>query len=369
MDLKPIPAFYCCYLLRSAKPENPKSHRRYFYIGSTPNPRRRLAQHNGNGGAFRTKRKNRRPWEMTCVVTGFPSRIAALQFEYVPHLPILATYLHICTIKHTNVLNRSTSSHTGLESRCFARRTYNLTMSEPRWAWQHFHITKRIAQHDRIDKPIKPTERKNSKCPDLTLKRGLTNLHLLLRVPSFNRWPLAVRFFYDDVYEAWVRHSTEASGALPNQLQVHRPSSAENLGRLDITYSALQPHVEKSMTFDAERESKLTKVPRARNLKATKVSGSSDTSKAENGHTGTTESIEGSESLMTVADLLTMETEDGPLSDGWLELGEDDDNASLASTETGISSRPGSPVEFNRRQPKLEVVIEDSEWDSAEVLD
>lgn len=115
MDLKPIPAFYCCYFLRSAQGEGAK--RRFFYIGSTPHPRRRLAQHNGQegGGAVQTRIKGR-PWEMTCIVTGFPSRVAALQFEYVGPFLLFAKEPEPDEISRRAPLV-STSSMTRLDTR------------------------------------------------------------------------------------------------------------------------------------------------------------------------------------------------------------------------------------------------------------
>ncbi len=77
---KPIPALYTVYVLRSTV------RHASLYIGSTPNPPRRLAQHNGlvRGGAARTSRHSLRPWEMVALVSGFPSMTAALKFEFVP---------------------------------------------------------------------------------------------------------------------------------------------------------------------------------------------------------------------------------------------------------------------------------------------
>ena len=71
---------YCCYLLRSVAP----GHGAATYIGFTTHPLRRIRQHNGDGGlgggAARTSKK--RPWEMIAVVGGFPTKVAALQFEW-----------------------------------------------------------------------------------------------------------------------------------------------------------------------------------------------------------------------------------------------------------------------------------------------
>jgi len=69
------PSDHCCYLLRSRL--NGRT-----YIGYTTDPLRRLRQHNGEicGGAKKTSRS--RPWELVCVVRGFPDQGSALRFEW-----------------------------------------------------------------------------------------------------------------------------------------------------------------------------------------------------------------------------------------------------------------------------------------------
>ena len=72
------PTTYFCYLLRSLSPR----HAGHTYIGFTTDPLRRLRQHNGDitAGANRTAR--RRPWQLCAAVSGFTSKVIALQFEW-----------------------------------------------------------------------------------------------------------------------------------------------------------------------------------------------------------------------------------------------------------------------------------------------
>jgi predicted GIY-YIG superfamily endonuclease len=70
-----------CYVLRSSIKKDK------FYIGYSPNPAKRLRQHNGEivGGAKRTKKH--RPWELVGLVTNFKSETEARQFEWALQNP------------------------------------------------------------------------------------------------------------------------------------------------------------------------------------------------------------------------------------------------------------------------------------------
>lgn len=60
---------------------------RRTYIGYSIHPLKRLKQHNGElrGGAKYTKQG--RPWEIIAIVSGFPNKRIALQFEWRAHHP------------------------------------------------------------------------------------------------------------------------------------------------------------------------------------------------------------------------------------------------------------------------------------------
>lgn len=135
---------------------------------------RRLRQHNGDirGGAKRTAWKTRKPWEVVCVVHGFPSNIAALQFE---------------------------------------------------WAWDHPDTTRHITKEDRLT-ALKTVERvsrrtgrvyrKRIKPSKLPFADIIGNLHRLLCSTTFNGWPLAVRFFSTEMHGVWQETRADQPGSL-----------------------------------------------------------------------------------------------------------------------------------------------------------
>ncbi|KIP10803.1 hypothetical protein PHLGIDRAFT_65067, partial [Phlebiopsis gigantea 11061_1 CR5-6] len=135
-----FPPFYACYLLKSIR--TPKS--TATYIGSTPSPPRRIRQHNGEltQGAWKTK--HNRPWVMQMVVHGFPSKLAALQFE---------------------------------------------------WAWQHPWRSRHLRDEGR--QRFARSARLNY------LRQRVGVAHGMLCSHPYNTWPLHVKLFTEDASKIW----------------------------------------------------------------------------------------------------------------------------------------------------------------------
>ncbi|KZT43395.1 hypothetical protein SISSUDRAFT_1040409 [Sistotremastrum suecicum HHB10207 ss-3] len=133
-----FPLFYACYLLKSIQTPTSTA----TYIGSTPDPPRRIRQHNGEltQGAWKTRLK--RPWVMTMIVYGFPSKLAALQFE---------------------------------------------------WAWQHPNVSRHLKTDGKATYDIKRT----------TFNKSVEIARAMICNPPYSTWPLHVKLFRPEAVKAW----------------------------------------------------------------------------------------------------------------------------------------------------------------------
>ncbi|KAI0502962.1 hypothetical protein F5B22DRAFT_580656 [Xylaria bambusicola] len=211
---KPIPPLYTVYILRSTVKHSS------LYIGSTPNPPRRLKQHNGEakGGAARTSRRQYRPWEMVGLISGFPGMVAALKFE---------------------------------------------------WALNNPHVSLHIPTNSRITVATQRKRNGQPKRPTHNMKSIISNIHLLLRVPSFARWPLKLHFFAPEFYGTWTKCCDTATEPLRETIPVYTdfpPSSAAEdactdepspwgIHALPLDYAPMKEYVEKTQSlYSFERE-------------------------------------------------------------------------------------------------------------------
>lgn len=92
----------------------------------------------------------------------------------------------------------------------------------------------------------------------MSLTDKLTNLHILLRARSFERWPLQVRFFAEDVYKMWARCTAKLPDKVRDGVTIEMDVSTLNkdsllvdeqrpvgIHALDVTFQPAKSTLEK----------------------------------------------------------------------------------------------------------------------------
>ncbi|KDQ56849.1 hypothetical protein JAAARDRAFT_59073 [Jaapia argillacea MUCL 33604] len=153
-----VPPFYSCYLLKSIRTSRSTA----TYIGSTPNPPRRVRQHNGEITQGASKTKTGRPWVMQMLVHGFPSRLSALQFE---------------------------------------------------WAWQHPHISRHLREEKDEDGKGKAMFSRSRKGKYFGMNVQVART--MICTHPYSMWPLHVKFFTEDAVRFWTEADTLLKASLP----------------------------------------------------------------------------------------------------------------------------------------------------------
>jgi len=140
-----------------------------------------------------------------------------------------------------------------------------------RWALTNPHLSMHIPSASRLAVSTQKKQNGAPRRPRASLVSTLSNLHLLLRVPSFSRWPLTLHFFAPDVHTVWVRWCSTASEPVREGLQVKTDfggTTPRNVGdgtdeaarpwgihALPLDYAPIRDYVGKGQSiFEFERE-------------------------------------------------------------------------------------------------------------------